>query len=301
MSDDYAYKMDIQRAIFAKQLDYICNQCVVLPADRIRDPNAQGVFLSFDDGLRNLFEWAAPALEERGLTAMFAICPGHVDGDFPHLWGDHLYLLLRNHLGKMMRFPQDGYCRPQPVTASSFRDLAAETNSYLVENNHPEVYEVLEQMCDMNSTPYTSMAPHSSRFCPLEWGMVRELRSRGHEIASHTWSHRMLARLPADVVRTDLMRSKKRLELGLDEQVDLLVYPYGGVDEVGASAVSLAEELGYERAFFNVIEVPANLPPHLAVPRFGVGRSARPASMQPKLSGLEARTRRLLRFALRRS
>src|SRR5262245_24185785 len=43
-------------------------------------------------------------------------------------------------------------------------------------------------------------------------GIVRDLAARGHEVASHGWSHRFVYRQAPDVFRTELRRSKQLLE-----------------------------------------------------------------------------------------
>ncbi len=76
--------------------------------------------------------------------------------------------------------------------------------------------------CDLSSSPDASRLPHHgsirATFFILGWiaerlpHLVREIQSRGHEIASHGYSHELCHNQPIDALRVDLVRSKKLLE-----------------------------------------------------------------------------------------
>jgi len=62
---------------------------------------------------------------------------------------------------------------------------------------------------------------------PLEWAQVRELRSSGMEIGSHTYSHPNLARLSRAQAADELRRSKDVIEERTTAAVDTFAYPFG--------------------------------------------------------------------------
>jgi peptidoglycan/xylan/chitin deacetylase (PgdA/CDA1 family) len=62
---------------------------------------------------------------------------------------------------------------------------------------------------------------------PLAWAQVRELRSSGMAIGSHTYSHPNLARLSRRDVEDELRKSKDLISNRLREPVDLFAYPFG--------------------------------------------------------------------------
>lgn len=61
----------------------------------------------------------------------------------------------------------------------------------------------------------------------MKWSQVRELASLGHEIQSHSWSHRRLTHCsPADL-QEQLQRSRETIEERIGMPVDAISIPYG--------------------------------------------------------------------------
>jgi peptidoglycan-N-acetylglucosamine deacetylase len=72
--------------------------------------------------------------------------------------------------------------------------------------------------------------------------LVREIASRGHEVASHGYSHRMCSPLPDGELREDLVKSKRILEDILGEEVAGFRAPNFSVDD---RVLKLVAEAGY--------------------------------------------------------
>ena len=90
------------------------------------------------------------------------------------------------------------------------------------------------------------------------------------EIGSHTVTHRVLAEMPADLQRSELMQSKAQLEDILGRPVTNFAYPYGKRSDYTEQTVRLVKETGYMSAcsaFPGVVRKRANL--H-ELPRFAV-------------------------------
>jgi peptidoglycan/xylan/chitin deacetylase (PgdA/CDA1 family) len=74
---------------------------------------------------------------------------------------------------------------------------------------------------------------------------VREWLAAGHEIGSHSITHRNMRHLSRDEVREELSGSKKTLEDRFGREVKHFCYPYGSWNE---SVRDLAKEAGYQTA-----------------------------------------------------
>lgn len=83
----------------------------------------------------------------------------------------------------------------------------------------------------------------------LNWEQLREMRSRGMGIGSHTLAHRALTELPPDERLRDARASKEGLEWKLDNPVVFLAYPFGKFD---ASLPGILKEAGYRGAVTTV-------------------------------------------------
>jgi len=63
---------------------------------------------------------------------------------------------------------------------------------------------------------------------------IKEIASMGHEIGSHTVTHIDMVRAPEDVLRRELVESKKYLSELLNNEVTSFAYPYGPHSETAA-------------------------------------------------------------------
>ena len=98
------YNVDVTAAVFDKQLTFLKKHFRVLPIQELENPQAQGLFLTVDDGMLNNYDILVPILEKHQLSALFAICPAMIDGELPHIWRDHLFLLLQQAQGQEIFF-----------------------------------------------------------------------------------------------------------------------------------------------------------------------------------------------------
>jgi peptidoglycan/xylan/chitin deacetylase (PgdA/CDA1 family) len=79
----------------------------------------------------------------------------------------------------------------------------------------------------------------------LDWAQIGELQQEGHEIGSHTASHRPLTELTDEQVREELARSRETLREKLGAAPSLLAYPRGFY---ASRHKRLARESGYRGA-----------------------------------------------------
>ncbi|AUX46583.1 uncharacterized protein SOCE26_080890 [Sorangium cellulosum] len=97
--------------------------------------------------------------------------------------------------------------------------------------------------------PHTSYAP-TRPF--MSWDEVRALARAGWTIGSHALTHPVLADLPADEARRELVESRRALAERCEREVTLLAYPYGTRRTVSPRDRRLAAEAGYEAAFLDM-------------------------------------------------
>ena len=93
----------------------------------------------------------------------------------------------------------------------------------------------------------------------MTWAQIKDLQSRGFEIASHTETHPFLTHVTDQQLVIEITGSKKMLEAKLGTPVTSFVYPYYNYDARVVQAVKDAGYLG-ARAGYNVF---GNTPSHL--------------------------------------
>lgn len=263
------YNVDVTAAVFDKQLTFLKKHFRVLPIQELENPQTQGLFLTVDDGMLNNYEILAPILEKHQLSALFAICPAMIDGELPHIWRDHLFLLFQQAQGQDFFLPLNQYQQPFYMTQDlrNLNNLTRELKKYIYQHQIEDIYGLVREICGKNGWGYTQVMHDPLRYQFMNWGQIRDLTKRGHRIASHTMTHRVLKFLSEEQKRYELVESKKRLEKQLNASVDILVYPYGSMAEIDDATVSAVKEAGYQTALMNVQHHSLSTP-HLTLPRF---------------------------------
>lgn len=78
---------------------------------------------------------------------------------------------------------------------------------------------------------------------------ILELQSSNITIGAHTMTHARLADISREIAEVELKESKAILEKILNKEVRFVAYPKGKQSDVGSTAVTLAEAVGYHAAF----------------------------------------------------
>ncbi len=87
--------------------------------------------------------------------------------------------------------------------------------------------------------------PHSKETLPerlMSWDNIREMAQHGMSFGSHTCNHWNLNKLSVDEISRELVRSKRKLENELQQEVISFCYPYG---EYNSQVLGLVEHSGY--------------------------------------------------------
>lgn len=79
----------------------------------------------------------------------------------------------------------------------------------------------------------------------MTWDQVREMRSMGFEIGSHTRTHADLGRTAPEETLRELRDSRERLERELGESAALFAYPYGGLANITGANRKIVREAGF--------------------------------------------------------
>jgi peptidoglycan/xylan/chitin deacetylase (PgdA/CDA1 family) len=117
---------------------------------------------------------------------------------------------------------------------------------------------------------------------PLDWGEVEEMQAQGIKFGSHTLTHPMLSRVPADVARREIADSKRILEDRLGAAVPFFCYPRG--DE-NAAVRAMVREAGYRAAVTTLPGLNDRRTDVFALRRTYIGRHDSPVEFAKKMAG----------------
>lgn len=278
------YNVDVTAAIFDKQLQFLKKHFRVQPIQELENPLAEGIFLTFDDGMRNNYEILVPILAKHDISALFAICPAMVDGELPYIWRDYLFLLLHQAISQDVWLPLNGYQSLIRVSEASLNSLTRQLKQYVYSHQIADIYGIIWEICKKNQWSVGPISCDELRYEFMTWPQIQELTQKGHQVASHTQTHRVLRFLSQDEKKKELESSKKRLEEKLNHEISLFVYPYGSSAEIDQATVNAVDEAGYRGAFMN-IQRPLLTPSALAQPRFAFPPIASSAHLYAIASG----------------
>lgn len=241
---------------FASQLQLLQREFDVISAAELEHVLEAGrgrhVMITFDDGYRDNYEHAFPALRAAGLPATFFLSTGFLDD--PKLpWWDEIAWMLRQAGGAA------------PDTA-----IVAATDHYkrLPGDRGDDFLDELGERTGCGRAP-ASVASETW----MTWEMVREMRDCGMSFGGHTVTHPILARLGRERQEAELEGCRRRLRDELGLEMELFSYPVGLPDCFDETTRDLLRDREVRFAFSNYGGFqPAGAADRLDLKRTNVGR-----------------------------
>lgn len=202
----------------------------------------RSVIVTFDDGYDDNYRIAFPILRELGVPATFFVSTGHIDSSRVFAYDWLVHMILQSTAARLC-IPELTIDETMPTTRSARRALAArllDGMKWLDADLQSKVIERLERDWSI------SRAPGHPDCRPMSWDQLREMQAAGMEIGSHGIWHNMLAKLPAQAMRTEVGESKRALERELGSVAEVISYPVGGQDAYDEAVIAAARESGFK-------------------------------------------------------
>ncbi|MFI1678271.1 polysaccharide deacetylase family protein [Streptomyces sp. NPDC020607] len=110
--------------------------------------------------------------------------------------------------------------------------------------NTPGLLKILKEE-KVPATFFTLGKNHIEKYPEL----VKQMDAEGHEVASHTWSHKILTKIDADEARRELERPNKAIEKLIGKKPTLMRPPQGRTND---DVNKLSKELGLSEVLWTV-------------------------------------------------
>jgi peptidoglycan/xylan/chitin deacetylase (PgdA/CDA1 family) len=244
---------------FRAQLDVFERRFEFIGPDQLEDvirgdgalPN-RSCLLTFDDGLRDHYEYVLPELKRRGIRACFFVCTApYAEGILLSVHRAHLlsgkfgYLELRGELMDAAR--QLGCPLPGPAVV--------ERAPLQYRYDDPETAQVkyfLNFVLPSDKRERILQRVFQSRFGDekcfvarhyMTATQLRALRDEGMTIGLHSHRHLALAAVPTPVMREDLRQNAAWLKRLVGRPPRWVSYPYGGPDSWSEEVMGTARGL----------------------------------------------------------
>lgn len=251
---------------FEKQLEGIASRYSILSmSETLRRINEKIPFknhavLTFDDGYSDNYDIVFPILKKKGIPALFSIVTNYIGSGRP-LWDwEVLMLLHQNDAVRLIDIGKEKLKRrflEYPLTFG-YRIIERLKGASL-----SEIESVIQQLKtgagEIPRPCATSGFGPRNDIC-MNWDEIRELHRHGMEIASHSLSHRSLARLPAEEATKEISESKTILEKNAGIKCHYFCFPFGSPSDISDSLRKKTKEAGYCGALLNVQGINDRIP-----------------------------------------
>ena len=244
------FKLSVSPEHFAQQLEILCEYANVLPLHDLAIARANGhipprsVAITFDDGYADYLSEAQPLLGKAALPSTIFISTGYLGQEF---WWDTLTCLVGLlNPADALALDADGAqfeWRPDIETRTLDRTtLLSELSKFLLPLSSSGRSDCLRQLAN-SSEPIATETRCNLALTESE--LVQLASDDLVTIGCHTVSHPMLALLPADQQKAEIMQSKQALEAMTGQAVNGFSFPNGSKSTL---SIRLVQECGFTHA-----------------------------------------------------
>jgi peptidoglycan/xylan/chitin deacetylase (PgdA/CDA1 family) len=244
----------ISRRAFRKHLVYLRNNYQVLSPEGFLDwlggrinVETPSILLTLDDGYVRFYQDIYPELKETETAALLFVPTGFVDGG-QHFWEDELRIALQKSKKLCVELNGRRFSLHRRLYRADFEE---EILCHLRTLDRADRDRAKEDLFSKLDAMVTEEDLTGYQF--LGWAEIQEMAESGVvSIGSHTVNHPNLSLVQPDVLRFELLESKRKLEEMTGQPVTTLAYPYGDPGSFNELVMQEARAAGYVCAFTTV-------------------------------------------------
>jgi peptidoglycan/xylan/chitin deacetylase (PgdA/CDA1 family) len=202
------------------------------------------VCLTFDDGYRDVLQWAYPIMRKH--ETPFAL---YIPTSFPDRLGEMWWLALERVIAGNSRLGlyMDGQERRFDCGDADEKHALFE-HLYWWLRGHAQEEDMRVIVRDLCVRYGVDMQAMCEELC-MSWEDLSDLAADPLcTIAAHTVNHVMLRKVPADAARAEMAMSRAVIEAAVGIRPDHLSYPVGDITSAGPREFGIAAELGFKTA-----------------------------------------------------
>ena len=183
--------------------------------------------ITFDDGYRDVYDWAFPSMRELGVTGVSYV-PSNFIGTRNRLGHDRLWPACKALSERGGNISELGLS-PQFASWMSFAYEGRATPNKALERligSHatPALYRLADALEDKLGL---AGAPVSEGQLMMSWDMLRELSAAGWDIGGHTANHTVLTNQTLTCARSEIFQCRDAIEQGVRRPVRHFAYCNG--------------------------------------------------------------------------
>lgn len=258
-ADGYAFDpgvADVGPAQFGRHLDLLARHFTLIGVDDLvaafdgGDLPPNPAMITFDDGYRSCLEIAAPALVERGMTAVFFV-PTTIVDERRLFWWERIAWMV-NHARRRgvdrvtLEYPDARTLDlHDPRTTGALVKIVKNTRGLDLDRFLGE----LTAACRIDWTRDLERELADSLL--MSWDQIRQLHAAGMDIESHGRTHRVLQTLGPRELHDELHGSRVDLEQRIGRAPQAIAYPVGRPITADREIRDAVIRAGYRVGFTN--------------------------------------------------
>lgn len=247
--DRHPFFEPVHPDVFDQQMHFLSRCYRVMPLAELMERNRRGevphraVAITFDDGYRDNYDYAFPILKKYRLPATIFVTTGVIETG-KILWHDRIFDSFRftraerawlphRNLPELKLHSLEARHSSLPAVLAAARSLYGEAQLRFVK----EIENALKPEPD-------ECVNHRM----LTWKHIQEMHAQGIDFGSHTVSHPILSRIPADELLREIRESKRQLSERLGSPITTFAYPNGHAADYNNEVKAALREAGYSCA-----------------------------------------------------
>ena len=252
----------LELAEFELMLDYLLEEFGIISREEWENFRNQGIrpkgaILTFDDGLKDHFNFVAKVLKRRQLFGIFYVC---TDPLMAKPLVVHLTHYLLAHFNpnqvweKLLSINED---LPEKIARDKIASFA-----YL-NHDDPNLVKNIKKVVNWFGEDLGQQQLISDLFLEItglnlqtftsDWYLsaedIKSMSAQGFEFGSHTCSHRLLSKLEASEIKYEIQESQSILTDIVSSPIKSFCFPFGGKNSYNSRVLEELKSLKFTDAF----------------------------------------------------
>lgn len=237
---------------------------------------ARTAVFTIDDGYLDQYTLAEQLFDHYDCPVTYFATTDFLDGNI-WLWDAQLDYLFHRAQQPLIEYrayqnPDNPQLQLNLSTPQTTRQAFRQVRELLKRLPQATVYTEVARISTLLDVELPAQPPPA--FAPMNWDQAADLERRGHTVAPHSCTHRMLSRLAPEDARQEIIDSWRTVESRMGRTPQVFAYPNGMPEDFSATDTEVLRTLGCQLA---VSTRPGHAHPQMlagaerfAVPRFSV-------------------------------
>ena len=211
---------------FEKQMKYLSENCNVITFNDLKEkPKKNSIIITFDDGYKDNYTTAYPILKKYNLPATIFLATGHINKNELFWWDKIAYIINKTKIKKFSSKEQ---------TIINIQEKLKKVS----ESKKKSSIKKLEKTLKVKIPKIENIA--------LSWENIKEMSKNNISFGAHTVSHPIITRISLKEAKSEILKSKNKIEKMINKKVSVFAYPNGGKEDMSDQIDKFLKENGFD-------------------------------------------------------